>query len=196
MKGRKEKILFVHSGGAQGLHEGSSGLLQYLRMHLGHWYDIVSPAMPHPERPMYGAWRDLLSSTLSPLHEELVLIGHSLGGSVLLKFLSEEPFESPVAGLFLIAAPYWGKRKFQAEEYRLRDQFSDRLPSIRQVFIYHARHDEVVPFKHAEFYSAQLPGAVIREFEGSAHLFSSGLPELVEDIRDLDFGWRVIRGIN
>jgi len=45
-----------------------------------------------------------------------ILIGHSLGGSFLLKYVSEEKIAKTVAGIFLIATPYWGGAGWQYED--------------------------------------------------------------------------------
>ncbi|MFB1051250.1 hypothetical protein [Paraliobacillus sp. JSM ZJ581] len=61
----------------------------------------------------------------------MIIIGHSLGGSVLLKYLSEQAFNQFIARLFLIAAPYWGKDDdWQGEEYTLLENFNSKLPKI------------------------------------------------------------------
>jgi predicted alpha/beta hydrolase family esterase len=39
-----------------------------------------------------------------------IVVGHSLGGSFMLKFLVEEEPRNRIAGIFLIAAPYWVAR--------------------------------------------------------------------------------------
>ena len=181
----KKQVLFVHSGGAQGLHEGSNDLVGYLREELGDDYEVLYPIMPDPECPEYITWKMLLARELARLRGEAILVGHSLGGSVLLKYLSEEPFEKLVAGLFVIAAPYWGKKDWRVEEYVLRDDFSSRLAKIPQIFLYHSPDDEVVPFAHLKSYAEKLPDAIARETENRRHLFNRGLPELVTDIKNL-----------
>jgi predicted alpha/beta hydrolase family esterase len=181
----KQKVLFVHSGGTQGPHEGSSDLVTYLRQMLGGGYEVLYPKMPDPDHPEYVLWKEHLEKRIAWLDDEVILVGHSLGGSVLLKYLSEENFHKSIAGLFLVAAPYWGKRDWEVDEYVLQKDFYAKLPHIRRIFLYHSRNDEVVPFNHLASYADKLPNAVVREFDSRRHLFSTGLPELVDDIKDL-----------
>lgn len=180
-----KQVLFIHSGGSQGPHEGSNDLVAYLRQMLGSGYEVLYPKMPDPENPRYAQWKTLLAKELASLHGDVILVGHSLGGSVLLKYLSEEICPIPIAGLFLIAAPYWGKPHWQVDEYTLQENFSNMLPSIPRIFLYHSRNDEVVPFRHMCFYAGKLPNAVVRKFDIRRHLFSTGLPELIDDIKNL-----------
>jgi uncharacterized protein len=86
----KEEILFIHSAGPQGYHEGSNYLVSYLQNHLEPSYEIVLPEMPDPENPHYKEWKRTLNGVFDSVNDDLILIGHSLGASVLLKYLSEE----------------------------------------------------------------------------------------------------------
>ena len=177
--------MFVHSAGPQGLRNGSDFLLAHLIDNLGHTHQIHRPSMPHPENPHYDEWKMKLKHALDHLSNNTILIGHSLGGSTLVKYLSESAYKKTIDGLFLIAAPYWGATDWQVEEYILQDNFSSNLPEIRRVFLYHSNDDEVVPVEHLRYYAGQLPFATVRACDTGGHLFSNGLPELIEDIKNL-----------
>lgn len=183
---RKKQVLFVHSGGTQGLHEGSSDLVAWLRLALGQPYEVFCPAMPNPDQPSYDQWKSALKEELAKLDNGVILVGHSLGGSVILKYLSEEKIDKKIDGVFMIGSPYWGKRNWKVDEYMLKKKFAASLPHIRGIYLYHSRKDEVVPFKHLSYYAQQLPEAEVRELDSNEHLFSAGLPEIVSDIRSLN----------
>lgn len=185
---RKKQVLFIHSGGPQGLHEGSSDLLAWLQSALGRPYEVICPPMPDPERPVYEDWKTALKKQLASLDNGLILIGHSLGGSVILKYLSEEKISKKIDGLFMVGSPFLGKRNWNVNEYVLKKDFATRLPAIPGIFIYHSKLDAVVPFKHLSYYAAKLPFATIRPIDGGEHLFSGGLPEMAFDIKSLSAG--------
>ncbi|MBT2765462.1 alpha/beta fold hydrolase [Paenibacillus sp. ISL-20] len=177
----KRQVLFIHSAGPQGIHQGSSDLIAHLQDQLGKAYHVLSPGMPDPD---YALWKAQIANEINALNGEVLLVGHSLGGSVLLKYLSEEDCQLTISGLFLIAAPYWGKDDdWQNEDFRLPDSFATTLPRISSLYLYHSRHDPVVPFAHAQHYAKQLPQAITRVYEGDDHYFREGLPELVDDIK-------------
>jgi predicted alpha/beta hydrolase family esterase len=105
---------------------------------------------------------------------------------VLLKYLTEEPCENPIAGMFLVSAPFWGgDENWQYEPFTLPKNFAKNLPKIPKVFLYHSWEDEIVPFAHLALYSDQLPQATVRALDGNEHVFRRGLPRLVEDIKGL-----------
>ncbi|HKA89846.1 MAG TPA: alpha/beta hydrolase [Haliangiales bacterium] len=48
---------------------------------------VTAPVLPHP--PSYAAWTAVLEDHLRRLGDGAMLVGHSLGGSVLLKHLTQ-----------------------------------------------------------------------------------------------------------
>ncbi|KKI90135.1 hypothetical protein WQ54_23855 [Bacillus sp. SA1-12] len=181
----KRHVLFIHSAGPQGLHQGSSSLFAYLQSALGPDHDLRKPELPNPENPEYELWKIKLEQELQMLKGDVILIGHSLGGSVLLKYLSEEGCNLEISGFFSIAAPYWGiNEDWQRDDFILSENFSTKLPLIPKMYLYHSRHENIVPFAHLEHYIQKLPESNIRVIEGDSHLFQNGLPEFVKDIKN------------
>jgi len=183
----KKEIFFVHSAGPQGKGQGSSDFIAHLVKSLGDGYRIHHPAMPDPENPRYMPWKMALQSSLPVGGNKSALIGHSLGGSVIVKYLSEGLCQMPLAGLFLVGAPYWGTRGWAMEEFMFPRDFQSKLPDIDKIFVYHSRYDKFVPFSHGQFYTKALEGSVFRAIDGDQHEFNEGLPVLVKDIQHLSF---------
>ncbi|MDP8947312.1 MAG: alpha/beta fold hydrolase [Actinomycetota bacterium] len=177
-------MLFIHGGG-DGAYEEDRQLAASLQDALGAAYDVRYPKMPDEDRPLYEAWRERIAKELAAPEGEVILVGHSLGGSILLKYLSEGEVEKPVAGLFLVATPYWGVDDWEVGEYALREDFASKIPKEITMFLYHSRDDEVVPFAHAALYAQKLPRVTVREFDGRGHQFGEDLSEVAQDIKRL-----------
>jgi uncharacterized protein len=177
----KRQVLFIHGGGGEAF-EADGRLVRSLRETLGPDFEVEYPEMPDGEAPGYRAWSDRISRKLAASNGEVILVGHSLGGSILLKHLSEERMEKPITGVFLIAAPYWGTVEWRVAEFELREDFPAALPEDVPIFLYHSRDDEVVPFAHLALYAGRLPHATIREFDGRGHQLGDDLSEVTEDI--------------
>jgi predicted alpha/beta hydrolase family esterase len=180
----KRRVLLIHGGG-QGAYDEDQKLAADLQDKLGDAYEVRYPEMPDEDSPEYEAWTRRIAEELAALDGAVVLVGHSLGGSVLLKYLSEEKVEKPVAGLFLIAPPYWGAEDWEVGEYALQGGFASKLPRELPVFIYHSRDDEVVPFVHLALYEGELAQASVRELDGRGHQFNDDLSEVAQDIKGL-----------
>jgi serine hydrolase len=177
----KRPVLFVHGGGER-VREEDKKLAASLQDELGAAYDVRYPEMPDADHPGYEPWKNRVTQELTALDGEVILVGHSLGASILLKYLSEEEAEKPVAGLFLVAPPYWGAEDWEVIEYALREDFASELPRELPVFFYHSHDDEVVPFEHLALYAESFPRATIREFDGRGHQFNEDLSEVAGDI--------------
>lgn len=179
----KKRVLFVHGG--QGAYKEDRKLAANLGASLRTAYDLRCPKMPDEDSPVYEAWKDRIAKELVAPDGEVILVGYSLGASILLKYLSEEKAEKPVVGLFLVAPPYWGAEDWEVGEYALRADFASKLPEELPVFFYHSRDDEWVPFAHLALYAEKLPQATIREFDGRGHQFDDDMYEVARDVKRL-----------
>lgn len=177
----KKQILFIHGAGG---YEEDEKLAASLRDELGTAYEVHYPKMPEEDDSGYEAWKEQIIKGLSALTGEVILVGHSFGASLLLKYLSEEKIEKPIVALFLVASPYWGTQDWQAE-YALEEKFATRLPKHSRQFFYHSRDDDVVPFAHLELYKEKLPQATFHEFDKRGHQFNNDLSEVARDIQKL-----------
>ena len=180
----KRRVVFIQGAGQEGFEEDRK-LATSLQDVLGPEYDVRYPEMPDADSPEYEAWKGRIARELAALDGEVILVGHSLGGSILLKYLSEVKLEKPVVGLFIIAAPYWGAENWEVNEYALQDGFASKLPGELPVFLYHSRDDQVVPFAHLALYTEKLAHATFREFDGRGHQFNDDLSEVAQDIKGL-----------
>jgi len=140
--------------------------------------------MVNEESPEYTDWKAQIAAELTALDGEIMLVGHSVGGSVLLKYLSDERVEKSIAGLFLLAVPYWGEDAFwKWDEVQLPHDVAAKLASIPRIVFYHSRDDEIVPFAHLARYAAILPRATIREVDGRGHQWGNDLADVAGDIK-------------
>ncbi|WP_078381903.1 alpha/beta fold hydrolase [Sutcliffiella halmapala] len=181
-----DKLLFIHSAGPQERQEGSSGLITYVKQHLGKEYEVIHPNMPTPEAPRYQEWKKVFEANIRSIHGEVVLVGHSMGGAFLVKYLSEESITIPISGLYIIASPFWGlDEEWQScDDFFLQKGFENKLPEMKELVFYHSRNEEIVPYSHLEHYTKKIHRTEIRDLNGSEHLFQNGLPELVQDIKN------------
>lgn len=181
-----KQILFAHSGGGQGRPgEGSFDLVSSLKQQLSNEYDILYPIIDDPEAPTYKMWKKLFSTEFKRIKQPVILVGHSLGGSMLLKYLSEEKPKIAISALFLVATPLWGKSGWEVEDFVLQEDFEAELKHITKVYLYHCNNDAIVPFEHLSFYKAAFPQSIVSVINGTDHAFATGLPELTADIKAL-----------
>ena len=175
-------VLFVQGAGDMHQPEGSIHVARHLERELSDRYRVVAPEMPDAETdPRYEPWRDAIVGELDGIDGPALIVGHSLGGTVVLRMLAESPAPAELRGLFLASMPWWGPEEWDMPDYGPPDGFGARLPDI-PVFLYHSIEDPHVPFSHLARYRDALPAATARSIPGAEHSFRNGLPELVRDI--------------
>jgi serine hydrolase len=180
----KKQVLFIQGGG-EGAHEEDNKLAISLQHELGGEYNVIYPKMPEEEGLGYEAWKAQISKELAALNGKVILVGHSVGSSMLLKHLTEEGLERPLAGIFLIAAPYWGLGGWQMDKFTLDEGQTANILKGLPIFFYHSHDDNIVPFAHLVLHVEKFPQATIREFDGRGHQFNNDLSEVAADIKRL-----------
>lgn len=181
----QKHVLFIHGAG-RGAYAEDQLMAEALQSALGKNYTVHCPSMPDEENSPYELWRAEIEKHLAALPGAVALVGHSVGGSVLLKFLVDAIPAPRIAGLFVIAAPFWGKPEgWQWEDVELPHDAAVRLEGAWPLVLYHSRDDEIVPFSHVLLYAARLPRVKVRAASSGGHQFDGNLGNLAEDIRTL-----------
>jgi predicted alpha/beta hydrolase family esterase len=182
-----EQVLFIQGAGG-GAHDEDKRLAESIRGCLGSRFDVRYPAMPDEDDPAYEQWRWQIEQELAGMPGPVVIAGHSVGASVVIKWLSERTDEKAIAGLFLVATPFWGGNGWRYEGYEqleLPPGFATRLPPKMPIYLYHCRDDATVPFDHLALYARALPQATVRAFDEGGHQFNDDLSEVARDIKSL-----------
>jgi predicted alpha/beta hydrolase family esterase len=178
-------VLFIQGGG-KGAHSEDAALADSLKRALGTEYVVRFPRMPGEADPNVASWKQAIGAELSRIHGKVVLVAHSVGGSILLRYLSEEKVEIPIAGLFVLAAPSWDEDRWNFDDLKLPRDTVEKLSRVPRVFFYHCRDDDVVPFAHLALHGARIPRAVIRAVDRGGHQFGNDLTDVANDIRRHD----------
>ncbi|MFA5270448.1 MAG: alpha/beta fold hydrolase [Patescibacteria group bacterium] len=153
---------------------------------LGEGYQVFTPEMPNKQNAHYEEWKIWFEKMLPFLEDDVILVGHSLGGIFLPKYLSENIFPRKIKAVVLVSPPY----DSEGLEPPLADfvltkpltQFAEQAPNI---YIVHGDQDPVVPHSHAEKYIKELPGAKLITIRGGDHFNQPEFPELVELIKSI-----------
>lgn len=150
---------------------------------LGQEFEVFVPTMPNKETARYEEWRIWFEKMLPFLNEEVLLVGHSLGGLFLAKYLSEGIFPKKIKALILVAAPSKSGKHNRNENFWFTGSVSKLDEQVKNIFLFYSKDDKIVPFSDAELYKAELPNAKIFSFEDKGHFRLEAFPELVELIK-------------
>lgn len=180
------KVFLVHGFGG----EPNGGWRPYLMRELQKLgVYACALAMPSPDAPVCDEWVGEVTRYVEQNpDDDLYLVGHSLGGATIFKYL-EQHTPTNVRGAIMVSAPCrsTGNEKTRAFVEGERDWETIRRGAGKFVVI-HGDDDEVVPFSHAEEIAHNL-GAPLITVPGGKHLNGSAgfteLPEALQALREL-----------
>ena len=184
------QILFIQGAGKDVHQKWDAKLVESLRRELGSGYDIRYPRMPNEADPKFATWRKALEKEFSKLQDGAVLIGHSIGGTILVNTLAERRRQAALGAIVLIAAPFVGEGGWESEDIQPRSDLAARLPLGVPVLLYHGEEDDIAPAAHVALYAEAIPRARARRLPGRDHQLNNDLSEVASDIRELDSGVR------
>lgn len=178
-----KQILFVQGAGANA-HDGwDRKLVESLKRTLGPDHPVRYPRMPDEAHPRYAIWKPALVRELGRLEDGAILVGHSVGGTILLHLLAEQPAVCKPGVLVLIAAPFIGDGGWPSDELPSRSDFAQRLPAGLPVLLYHGTDDQTVPVAHAHLHARAIPQATVHVLPGRDHQLNNDLGEVAKALR-------------
>lgn len=180
----KKHVLFIQGGGDDG-YEADAKLADSLQAVLGDAYEVSYPELQSDESVSDFDWPRQIGQAINDIEGDLILVGHSLGASLMLKYLSETNTRKKISGIFLIATPWWSGDADWVKGLKLQHDFPGKLPGDIPIFLYHSKDDDVVPFEHLSLYAQKLPQASIHEIEEGGHQFNNDLKFVAKDIKKL-----------
>jgi predicted alpha/beta hydrolase family esterase len=179
-----KKIVFIQGGGNGG-YEADKKLVYSLKNCLGNDYEINYPEIQSKESESDYGWTKQIGQEISGSEDNFILVGHSFGASMILKYLSENSVQKKIKGIFLISTPFWSGNEDWMKGLILKDNFADKLPDNVPMFFYHAKDDEEIPFSQFNNYQKKINRANYREIDHGGHQLNNDLSIVAKDIKDL-----------
>jgi len=153
---------------------------------LGPNYQVLTPTMPNKENAHYEEWKIWFEKMSPFLIDGVILMGHSLGGIFLAKYLSENTFPKKIGATVLVSAPYNSEGlEPPLGDFQLTRPLENLAKQSPVIYLVHGGDDPIVPFSHAQKYLAQLPNAKLVTIPGGDHFSQPEFPELIELIHGL-----------
>ena len=159
---------------------------EYLSSKLGRKFQIILPRMPQSDDAKYEDWAIHFQRLIPLLKGKLILIGVSLGGIFLAKYLSEHKFPKKILATYLICPPY--DNTLPTEDlvggFKLKSDLSRLQKNSPRLTLLFAQHDDVVPISQAKKFVAKLPQAKIIIYKHiKGHFKVTKFPEIVRMIK-------------
>ena len=160
---------------------------KYLQESLGQQFEIIRPSMPLAENAKYEDWKIHFERHFPQLKHDLILIGSSLGGIFLAKYLSENKFPKRILSTYLIGAPF--DDTLPPEDlvggFKLKSDLSLIEKNTKYLHLLFSKNDDVVPVSHAKKYQNKLKKVhVVIYKQTKGHFKITKFPEIVKLIKE------------
>ncbi len=161
---------------------------EWLDKKLGGEYEIIRPRMPLQDSAKYEEWKIHFERFVPLLRNDVILVGSSLGGIFLAKYLSEHKFPKKIQGMFLICAPF--DNTSEGEDlvggFKLKTNLTLLEKNTKNLYLLFSEDDDVVPVSHAEKYRKKLKNANTIIYKSkNGHFKIAEFPEIVKMIKGL-----------
>lgn len=177
------QILFIPGGGAGAHDEWDDKLVASLERELGNECEVRYPRMPDEDDPSCAAWGTAIRCEMAGLDDGAVVVGHSVGGTLLVHALADEPPRRNLGGIVLISAPFVGADGWPGEEFELPGDLSARLPQGTWVHVFHGLDDQTVPPSHAQLYARAIGQAQLHLLPGRDHQLNEDLGDVAQVLK-------------
>ena len=159
---------------------------EYLDKQLGKIFNIIRPRMPLQDNAKYEDWKMCFESYFPKLKNNIILVGSSLGGIFLAKYLSENKFPKKILSTYLICPPF--DNTLTEEDlvggFKLKSDLSLLDNSSSNLYLLFSKDDKIIPASHAEKYRSKLKNANIKIYKSkNGHFKIKTFPEIIKMIR-------------
>jgi len=142
--------------------------------------------MPLSDNAKYNDWKIYFERFFPYLRHNIILIGTSLGGIFLAKYLSEHKFPKKILSTYLICSPF--DNTLHSEDlvggFKLKSNLTLLEKNSRNLYLMFSRDDDVVPITHAEKFRKKLKNAKFIIYKSkNGHFNVSKFPEIVKMIK-------------
>lgn len=179
-----KQVFFIQGGGDDG-YNSDKPLVDSLRTTLGKTYEVNYPELTSDDsKPDFG-WTKQIADKIAAYKDDFIIVAHSFGASMLLKYISENKTPKHITGFFLLATPFWDGKEDWQKGFLLKPDFADKLPKDIPLHFYHCKDDEEIPFSQFEQYKQKVKHAAFHVSKTGGHQFNNDLSKVAHDIKSV-----------
>lgn len=184
-KNRKDYLSFLRRRTIS-IDKKSNWTHGYFDRELGKKFEIIRPRMPLSDNAQYDEWKIHFERYFPYLRNNIILVGESLGGIFLAKYLSEHKFPKKILSVYLVCPPF--DNTLSGEDlvggFKLKNDLSLIEKNTKNLSLLFSKDDDTVPVAHAEKYRIKLRTAKIHIYKSkSGHFNISTFPEIIKMIK-------------
>lgn len=148
--------------------------------------DVLQPRMPNSTNARYAEWAAWFERCSEFVDNGVILVGHSLGGIFLAKYLSHNQFPKTIRATILVAAPFdTVSTKESLHDFELPNSLELLKTQGGEIYIIHSDDDPIVPVGEVDKYKRFLTDAEKMILQDRQHFDQETFPELYSLIESL-----------
>jgi len=185
MKNRKDYLRYLKTRKIS-IEKKANWATDYLNKELGKKFEIIRPRMPLQDNANYDDWKIHFERHFPYLKNNIILMGNSLGGIFLAKYLSEHKFPKKILSTYLVCPPFDNtlSQEDLAGGFKLKSDLFLLEKNSKNLYLMFSRDDKVVPVSHAEKYRKKLKKAKIIIYKSkNGHFRVPTFPAIVKLIK-------------
>jgi uncharacterized protein len=144
--------------------------------------------MPNKMNAKYSEWKIYFEKYIPLFSDTMILVGHSLGGIFIAKYLSENNVSKKIKAAILVAPPFEDRGMQESlGDFILPESLDKFSGQTGRMYLLFSKDDPVVPFSQLEKYKKALSGAdtEIKIFENRQHFSQESFPELIDLLKKI-----------
>jgi uncharacterized protein len=200
----KKQIVFIHGGECFDIYDQYVNFLKNksvkkedfqtkkrwisdVEKKLGNDFEFFIPTMPCSWNAKYSEWKIWFEKIIPFLKNNVTLVGWSLGGIFLAKYLSENTFPKKIKNLILLAPPFEVDNPAEPlADFELSNTLELVSKQSKNIFLLHSKDDKCVIFENQNKYKTLLPKAKVIIFEDKGHFNLEKFPEFIKLIKKIN----------
>jgi predicted alpha/beta hydrolase family esterase len=142
--------------------------------------------MPEDDDPSVATWIPAIRQEPASLEDGAVVVGHSIGATLLVHALESGAPDRPLGAIVLLAAPFAGQGGWDDDDFEFTTDTGGRLPPGVPVHVFYGLADDTTPAVHADLWAAAIPQARLHPLSGRDHQLGNDLSAVAEVIRAIE----------
>lgn len=182
----KKKVIILHG------YEGSQGInwFPWLKDEVeGRGVEVQIPLMPNSCSPKLCEWLDYLGKLIGEPDENLFIVGHSLGGPAIFRYLETLPHGKRIGGAVVVAGFAESIHSDAVENFVSGEWDDEKIRnSSRNITLINSDDDPYIPMAMAERMRKRFDAKLVVMHKAQHICEKAGflqLPEALEELQEL-----------
>ncbi len=144
-------------------------------------FEVIAPKIPLEGEVDVLACIDALIKEVGQLDDETILLGHSLGAVLALRYLEAAEAMATPRAVILVGAPYQTKSEKTRNMFLSEFDYEVVMWKTKEFVVVHDKDDKLVPFDHAQKYQKMLQAELV-ESTGNDHYMDAEYKILLDTV--------------